>query len=193
MDLSFVLCSTLKYVGYESLLEPTENTENKFGLDLEHVDLISWAAFAGCTSLESVRLYHHSCIQIASFDGCKNLKKISLPSNFHIHTELFGNKIYDLFPSNNVDDLILPAETKNFSFSIIFYVMFKLIQRNPCLLSKQFTLEKLYPLEVAVTWLKKMASIGGKKRKIGGKDQMNYGSIMSFIITSGIRHGYLNR
>ena len=31
--------------------------------------------------------------------------------------------------------------------------MFKLIQRNPCLPSKQFTLEKLYPLEVAVTWL----------------------------------------
>ena len=67
MDCSFGLCSTLKYVGYESLLEPTENTENKFGLDLEHVDLISWAAFAGCKSLESVRLNNHSCIQTAKF------------------------------------------------------------------------------------------------------------------------------
>ena len=31
--------------------------------------------------------------------------------------------------------------------------MYKIIQRNPCLLSKKFTLEKLYPFEVAVTWL----------------------------------------
>ena len=69
MDCSFLSCSTLKYIGYESLLEPTENTENKFGLDLEHIDLISLAAFADCTSLESVRLYHHSCIQFSSFDG----------------------------------------------------------------------------------------------------------------------------
>ena len=69
MDCSFQLCSTLKYVGYESLLEPTENTENKFGLDLEHIDLISFAAFAECTSLETVRLYEKSCIQYSSFDG----------------------------------------------------------------------------------------------------------------------------
>ena len=153
MDCSFGFCSTLKYIGYESLLEPTKNTEIKFGLDLEHIDVVSWKAFADCTSLESVRLHNHSCIQGTSFDGCKSLKKISLPSGFRIQTDILGNKLYDLFPSNNVDDLILPSETKNFSYSVIFYVMYKLIQRNPCLLSKQFTMEKLYPFEVAVTWL----------------------------------------
>ena len=31
--------------------------------------------------------------------------------------------------------------------------MYKIIQRNTCLLSKQFTLEKLYPFENAITWL----------------------------------------
>ena len=137
MDFSFLSCSTLKYVGYESLLEPTENTKNKFGLDLENIDLISMAAFADCKSLESVRLYNHSCIQFSSFDGCKSLKKISLPSQFHFSTDILGNKQYDLFPSNNVDDLILPSETKNYCYTIIFYVMFKLIQKNPCLLSKK--------------------------------------------------------
>ena len=107
MDCTFQLCSTLKYAGYESLLEPTENTENKFGLYLEHIDLISFAAFAECTSLKSVRLYDQSCIQYSSFDRCKSLKEISLPSRFRIVTDILGNKIYDLFPSNNVDDLIL--------------------------------------------------------------------------------------
>ena len=79
MGCNFWFCSSLKYIGYESFLEPTENTETKFGLDLGHIDLISWTAFAECTSLESVRLHNHSCVQETSFEGCKSLKKISLP------------------------------------------------------------------------------------------------------------------
>ena len=31
--------------------------------------------------------------------------------------------------------------------------MYKVIQRNPCQLTKQFTPENLYPYEVAIAWL----------------------------------------
>ena len=103
------------------------NQQKILKLNSEHIDVVSWKAFADCTSLESVRLHNHSCIQFSSFDGCKGLKKKSLPSDFHIQTDILGNKLYDLFPSNNVDDLILPSETKNFSCSVIFYVMYKVI------------------------------------------------------------------
>ena len=104
-------------------------------------------------SLESVRLHNHSCIQGTSFDECKSLKKISLPSYFRIVTDIYVNKLCDFFPSNNITQLILPSEAKNFSASVIFYVMYKVIQRNPCLLTKQFTPENLYPYEVAIAWL----------------------------------------
>ena len=155
-------CSTLKYVGYESLLEPTENTENKFGLDLEHIDLISWTAFVDCTSLGSVRLHNHSCIQATSFDRCKSLKKISLLSDFCIQTNIFGYKLYNFFPSNNVDNLILPSETKNFSYSVIFYVMYKIIQRNPCLLSKNSHWRNCIHLKLLLHGLMKTTILGGK-------------------------------
>ena len=100
----------MKYIGYESSLISTENTETKFGLDLEHIDLISWAAFAGCTSLESVRLHNNKCVQFGSFDEYQSLKKISLPSYLHIMTNNDGKILYDFFPSDNIKQFILPSK-----------------------------------------------------------------------------------
>ena len=62
---------------------------------MEHIDLISLAAFVDCTSLESVRLHDNSCVQSSIFKGCKSLKKISLPSYFRIGTDIYGKKLYD--------------------------------------------------------------------------------------------------
>ena len=153
MEMCFLVCSSLKYIGYESTLNYTENTDTRFGLDLEHIELISSSAFVECTSLKSVRLHDNNIVQVSCFDLCENLKKISLPSDLPVETRSDGEKQYDFFPSNNITELILPSEAQNFSYSIIFYVMYKVIQRNPNLLKEKFTPEELYPHEVVNNWL----------------------------------------
>ena len=54
MHVTFCDCRSLKNIGYETT----------FGLDLEHIDLISWATFAYCTSLKSVRLHDNNVIEV---------------------------------------------------------------------------------------------------------------------------------
>ena len=149
----FCMCSSLKYIGYESTLNCTEKTDARLGLDLEHIDVISSSAFLDCLSLKSVRLYDNNFVRYNCFEGCFNLQKILLPSDLPMEITSDGEKYYDFFPSNNITELILPSEAKNFSSSIIFYIMYKIIQRNPCLLEKTFTPEKLYPHEVVNNWL----------------------------------------
>jgi len=50
----FAACISLKYIGYECEPESTEDTDTRWGLDLEHVLYFDYATFAGCTSLESI-------------------------------------------------------------------------------------------------------------------------------------------
>ena len=45
MEMCFEMCFSLKYIGYKSTLNCTENTDTGFGLDLEHIELISDDAF----------------------------------------------------------------------------------------------------------------------------------------------------
>ena len=149
----FCMCASLKYIGYESTQNCTDKTDVRFGLDLEHIEVISSMAFLECFSLTSVRLYDNNIVKCDCFFGCDNLQKILLPSDLPMDTSSNGEKFYDLFPSNKITELILPSEAKNFSSSIIFYIMYKIIQRNPCLLEKTFTPEELYPHEVVNNWL----------------------------------------
>ena len=162
MEYSFARCSSLKYIGYETSMKSTENSETTFGLDLKHIEYIAPFAFAGCTSLESVRLYDNSCVQERSFIRCKNLTKISLPSHLCMLTKKYIHTLeYDFFPSSNITELILPSKAQNFSSEVIFDVMYHIIQRNPCLLTKKFTPENLYPYEVVNAWL----AFGDSRRK----------------------------
>ena len=136
MEHSFAWCSSLKYIGYETSLESTDSSETTFGLDLEHIEFMAYSSFAGCTSLESVRIYDNSCVQNGTFILCKNLTKISLPSHLYIGHKIIYTLDYQFFPSSYVTELILPFEAQNFSSEVIFTVMYQIIQRNPCLLTK---------------------------------------------------------
>ena len=103
--------------------------------------------------MKSVRLHDNNIVEVDSFELCENLKKISLPLDLPIETGSDGEKQYDFFPSNVITELILPTEAQNFSSSIIFYVMYKVIERNLNLLQEKFTPEELYPHEVVNNWL----------------------------------------
>ena len=149
----FVSCPSLKYISYESELKSTNNNVSEFGLDLEHIQWIPSLAFADCTSLESVRLHNKQYVEFGCFNGCKSLKKISLPLYLDVETGIDDKKQTDFFPSDKIQMLILPSKATNFSYSIIYFVMYKLTQRNPILLTKQFTTENLYPFELAITKL----------------------------------------
>ena len=158
MQLSFCQCTSLKYIGYETTLESKENNETTFGLDLEHIEMIGWAAFCDCRSLKSVRLHYHNFIEQQSFVGCTNLEKISLPPFIHLVTDIDGTKINNFFDSDNIKELILPLRVDRYNTAVIFYVMYEIIKRNQNLLTEEFTPEKLYPFEVVNVWLRRNRS-----------------------------------
>ena len=142
----FAYCISLKYIGYECEPEYTEDTDTRCGLDLEHVRYFDYAAFARCTSLESIKLYEHN-IHEGSFHACNNVKRISLPGDMpqYRFDSLCGH-----FKIEKVEQLIVRSNNNNISYTVAYYAMYEIISRNPKLFEKYCTLDNLYPFEVAV-------------------------------------------
>ena len=118
-------------------------------MDLKHIDGFSYSIFDICTSLESVIVHEDQFIQTGAFNTC-NLKKISLPSWLHLSTGIHGEKHCDFFYSDNIEELTIRSNLKDVTYSIVYMVMYKIIERNPRLLEKKCMNYKLYPIEVAI-------------------------------------------
>lgn len=147
MDYSFSGCSSLKFIG-NGFSEPHRKWF-KFGVDLKHIEGFSHSVFDNCTSLKSVIVREHQTIQTGAFNTC-NLKRISLPFRLHLTTGPNGEKLCDFFYTDNVEELEIRSHLRNVTYSIVYMVMYKIIQRNPHLLEKKCMNYKFYPIEVAI-------------------------------------------
>ena len=166
MNDCFSNCSSLKQIGYGSFSDIEDNPEDKFGVDLDGIDGFSSMVFGGCSNLESV-IVHNQFIMSRAFLGCHKLKKISLPGDINSwdNEDIYGNKICDFFDSDNVDKLIVRSNLENISYYMVYYVMYKIILRNPGLCAKSCTPTGLHPIELAIGKLGVINRRKGNRKK----------------------------
>ncbi len=112
------------------------------------------------------------------------MKKISLPEYLYITTNIHGEELCDFFYSDIIEELTIWSDLKNITYSIVYMVMYKIMQRNLQLLEQKCIDYKLYPTEVAI-------GILGVSYHGEDINWMNYWSQMYFIFISKIRLGLL--
>ena len=147
----FANCCDLKEIGYKNFGDDKKNPKHQFGVDLEEMNCFSNRVFKRCWNLESVKLYYGQFIEGEPFHGCHNLNKISLPGciNLNEDEDIGGHKNYELFDSEDIDELIVRSDLQAISYSMVYHVMYKIILRNPRLCAESCTPNGLYPIELA--------------------------------------------
>ena len=124
--------------------------QQQFSVDLKHIDGFSYSVFDKYTSLESVIVHENQFIQSGAFISCFHLKKLSLPGYLHLTINRHREKQCELFYSDIIEELTICSDLKNVIYSIVYMVMYKIIQRNTGLHEQKSMNYKLYPIEVAI-------------------------------------------
>ena len=93
---------------------------------MEEINCFSNRVFNCCWDLESVKLYYGQIIEGEPFHGCHKLNKISLPGHIDLNKDedIGGNKNYEIFDSENIDELIVCSDLEKISYSMVYHVIY---------------------------------------------------------------------